>query len=165
MRASKRYVVIDEHFPSVNEFGTFYYRNHDAGFRHELRKPPLFMIMNLHNGVCWCGKSFKWPKRKYCSNEHADWWFYYIRSYWASFRLEVIRAWNYTCVLCGRTREGDTSYFEVDHELAIINGGMCFDTENVRPLCIECHKKKTAKDIKLMVFKRKKLTSLDGYCK
>ena len=144
--------------------GHWHYRLQEPGIRYQNRQPPLWMKLNLHDGLCWCGNSFKWPKRKYCSNEHADWWYYYIRSYWESFRLEIIRACNYTCKLCGRTREGDTSYFEVDHELAIVNGGMCFDTENVRPLCVECHKKKTAKDIKLMVLNKKHLQTLEKFC-
>ena len=146
-----------------NEFGTWYYRLQKAGVRYNLRQPPLFMIMNLKRKLCWCGKSFKFPRRKYCSNKHADWWFYYIRAYWDSFRLEIIRASNYKCALCGIHKKGETKFFDVDHILAITNGGMCFDTDNVRPLCQECHKRKTKNDMGIKTFKRKKLQTLEKF--
>lgn len=57
-------------------------------------------------------------------------------------QLARIRARDkYTCQDCGiAVRTG-----EVDHILSLENGGDNSD-ENQRLLCLECHKKKTAKD-------------------
>jgi len=142
---------------------TWHYRLQVPGIRFQNRQPPLFMKMNLHDGKCWCGKSFKWPRRKYCCDKHADWWYYYIRAYWESFRLEVIRAFKYTCAECGIKKIGDTGFFDVDHKKAIINGGICFDTENVRPLCENCHKVKTKEDMRIKTFRKKKLQRLENF--
>ena len=48
---------------------------------------------------------------------------------------------------------------EVDHIIAICNGGDMWDEDNLRTLCNKCHKKKTKKDFKDR--KRKKLVG-DG---
>ena len=39
--------------------------------------------------------------------------------------------------------------FEVDHIVAIVNGGNEFDKSNLQVLCQECHKKKTKSDMKI----------------
>jgi len=41
--------------------------------------------------------------------------------------------------------------FEVDHKIAIVNGGDEFDVDNLQVLCEECHKKKTKNDLKISV--------------
>lgn len=46
-------------------------------------------------------------------------------------------------------------HFEVDHKVAIVNGGSQWDLANLQVLCSECHKKKTAKDVGKAVFTRK----------
>lgn len=38
--------------------------------------------------------------------------------------------------------------FEVDHKLAIVNGGDMWDINNLQVLCKDCHNKKTQKDLK-----------------
>jgi 5-methylcytosine-specific restriction endonuclease McrA len=43
--------------------------------------------------------------------------------------------------------------FEVDHKIAIVNGGDEFDVNNLQVLCQECHKKKTKNDLKISVRK------------
>jgi len=43
--------------------------------------------------------------------------------------------------------------FEVDHKIAIVNGGDEFDVNNLQVLCEECHKKKTKNDLKISVRK------------
>jgi hypothetical protein len=42
---------------------------------------------------------------------------------------------------------------EVDHKIAIVNGGDEFDVNNLQVLCEECHKKKTKNDLKISVRK------------
>ena len=43
--------------------------------------------------------------------------------------------------------------FEVDHKIAIVNGGDEFDVNNLQVLCTECHKKKTKNDLKIAMGK------------
>lgn len=40
------------------------------------------------------------------------------------------------------------SFFDVDHIVAITNGGDMWDKQNLQVLCIDCHKKKTKEDMK-----------------
>lgn len=40
-------------------------------------------------------------------------------------------------------------YFEVDHKLALVNGGKEFDKSNLQVLCQDCHKKKTKSDVRI----------------
>jgi len=145
------------HFPSRNEFGTTYFRNQDPGIRYEQRNPPLFMQMNLWNKKCWCGKKIVKPRRKYCCNDHADLWYWSINTRWESFRDHVLRRDDFTCQECGyqpkmitnqQYHYRDDSNLQADHIIAIVNGGMCFDLENVRTLCLDCHHKKTGNDIR-----------------
>lgn len=49
--------------------------------------------------------------------------------------------------------------FEVDHIIAVVNGGDMFDKNNLQVLCNECHRKKTKKDMKKRVKGNKKLNS------
>ena len=39
--------------------------------------------------------------------------------------------------------------FEVDHIVAIVNGGKEFDKGNLQVLCSDCHKKKTKQDLQI----------------
>lgn len=39
--------------------------------------------------------------------------------------------------------------FDVDHIIAIVNGGEQWDEKNLQVLCQPCHKKKTKKDMEL----------------
>lgn len=42
--------------------------------------------------------------------------------------------------------------FDVDHKLAIVNGGDEWDIDNLQVLCTDCHKKKTKLDMKIHKF-------------
>lgn len=141
----------------MNKSGTHHWRNRQLGLRYEFKQPPLFMTMNLWEGKCWCGKSkdqFAPYQRKYCCGHHSFLWFYHIRCYWSQFRYLRIKIDNFTCQMCGNKFENDTK-LDVDHIIAITLGGECFDVENVRTLCKECHKKKTAKDMHDKAYDRK----------
>ena len=152
---------------------TWRFNLQQPGIRYELRQPPLWMIMNMHDGKCWCGKPKElWEKfqRKYCCGEHAQLWFYSIRAYWGSFRMQVYRRDNFVCQECGfKIKENENGFnrcdWEVDHILAICLDGMCFDLENVRLLCRKCHNKKTGQDMRMLAFKRKKLQTLENFLK
>lgn len=42
----------------------------------------------------------------------------------------------------------ETIHFEVDHKIAICNGGDFWDEKNLQVLCYKCHKEKTKEDLK-----------------
>lgn len=50
----------------------------------------------------------------------------------------------------------DRIWFELDHIIALCNGGDMWDQKNYQVLCSECHKLKTAVDMKEMKRKREK---------
>lgn len=59
---------------------------------------------------------------------------------------------DFTCSKCGYHSDKKTMYeqaseFVVDHILPIAMGGAEFDEDNLQVLCVECDKKKTAKDM------------------
>lgn len=145
----------------MNKCGTHHYRLQEPGIRYEKRQPPLWMRLNMWAKRCWCGGEIIKPQRKYCCWTHSQLWYFSINGWWEGVRLGVIRLHNYTCVECGFTapeRESncrDDSLFDVDHELAICLGGMCYDIDNLRPLCKACHKIKTANDMKQLASNRK----------
>jgi 5-methylcytosine-specific restriction endonuclease McrA len=47
----------------------------------------------------------------------------------------------------------DEVAFEVDHKVAIVNGGDEFDMNNLQVLCTDCHKKKTKNDLRIALGK------------
>ena len=114
---------------------------------------------NLHYGKCWCGKpKSQWEKfkRKYCCSEHADIW-YSKTIRWAQFK-DRIRAKHRDpirgqyCDNCGRASNeanGARLDFDVDHILAIVNGGDEWDENNLQVLCTDCHKEKTKEDMRI----------------
>jgi len=64
--------------------------------------------------------------------------------------------WNYDREI--RKDLPDSIYFEVDHRIALVNGGDMWDISNFQVLCSECHKKKTVIDLK----ERKRLKENTG---
>lgn len=76
--------------------------------------------------------------------------------YWISsklkekYNIKVPDKWNYEAF----------HGFEVDHIIAVCNGGDLWDEKNLQVLCRECHKKKTKDDIKKRVITRRKEKTL-----
>lgn len=111
---------------------------------------------NLFEKKCFCGKlrkDFDPFQRRYCTPKHAALWTEKTLD-WNSFRYRIVKRDDYTCQECKlklRIKYSEFSYseseYEIDHILAIVFGGMCFDEDNVRTLCGECHKKKTKSDM------------------
>lgn len=113
-------------------------------------------IHNLNNGRCWCGKprsEFEKYQRKYCSKKHADIWHFVkaphytinISAYYnwrMMLRKESTGRFDLKCDNCGA--EGHA--FEVDHRVAIMNGGDTWNWHNLQILCSACHEKKTKQD-------------------
>jgi len=52
-------------------------------------------------------------------------------------------------------------HFEVDHIKAVALGGDQWDEKNFQVLCSDCHKKKTALDMKILKAKRRKLVRFE----
>lgn len=61
---------------------------------------------------------------------------------WKSVRLNVLRRDGYICQSCGKF--GD----EVDHIVAMEDGGEEFDPENLQTLCDVCHGQKTNSEVR-----------------
>jgi len=160
------------------------------GIRYLQNQAPLFMRLNVWAGKCWCGKPkelFEKFMRKYCCNSHASMWYFQFNGYWPTIRSMIIKRDNSTCQECGITLKQmlkknrdikENNYnarinkrtffrcyveFEVDHILAIILGGYCFDLENLRAVCNYCHKKKTKSDMAKLKAKRRKLKPLENF--
>lgn len=152
-------------------FGTWAFGLQESGIRYERRQAPLWMYMNLRSEKCWCGKpKDQWDQfqRKYCCHKHAEWWFWYFRAYWNSFRMMIYRMFKFTCQKCDfkiKEKENDfmRSDWEVDHIIPISMDGMCYDLENIQLLCRKCHNKKTGEDLRKLKLKRNKQEILLPY--
>ena len=135
--------------------GTWHWRCQMPGKRYRIRKAPLWMHMNLHAGLCWCGKPkgmFEPRQRKYCTELHAHIWFFHILQVWQNFRKYIFQRDGYACAKCDYKNAANAygghsdRWLEADHILAISLGGMCFDESNLQTLCVGCHAKKTITD-------------------
>lgn len=86
-----------------------------------------------------CNKFKNGKFRKYC-NLHDS--YSSIRErHWSFFKTRILLRDNNCCVKCGSEKE-----VQVDHIIAIMNGGEMWDEENLQTLCKECHNKKTKQD-------------------
>lgn len=64
--------------------------------------------------------------------------------------------WNYRNKVGEKPHEYDFEVrFDVDHIVAICNGGDGWDKKNLQVLCTDCHKQKTKEDMKLFRSKKK----------
>ena len=64
----------------------------------------------------------------------------YSTAQWQKLRLRILLA-NPFCVQCGRPAS------QVDHILAIEEGGAPFDEDNLQALCPRCHSAKTWREV------------------
>ena len=114
--------------------------------RPSYRLPPLWMWLNMFRGRCWCGKEkkdFDKYQRKYCSSKHSAWYYYHMTPNWNHTSYQVLERDRHTCVLCGFSKRGK---MEVDHIVALCNGGDMWNKDNLRTLCHECHRDKTREE-------------------
>ena len=133
-------------------------RLHDARKRNHTigrRQPPLFMIINLRRGLCWCGSpesNRPGAGRDFCSGAHQYWYHTVFHAGWDQFRLTMFLRDNYTCSVCGMQcgrADGSGAPFclRLDHVKPLALGGAAYDEDNVQTLCKPCHAAKTASDI------------------
>ena len=102
--------------------------------------PPEY-IKNEENNVCRvCGKLIKRPFRKYCSTKCL---LKYQKCFktWTGLRDRIL-AKQESCEKCGSKDK-----LEVDHKLAIMNGGEMWNEDNLQVLCHRCHLRKTKSDL------------------
>ena len=64
---------------------------------------------------------------------------------WMAMRREVFAAEPF-CRLCAKAGKLHRAY-ELDHIVPLHKGGDAIALQNLQPLCRECHKDKTAKDM------------------
>lgn len=98
------------------------------------------------NEICMKFKNGNW--RRYC--DLHDSYSLQRERYWGLFKQRILTR-DRVCVKCGGNDE-----LQVDHILAIVNGGEMWDEKNLQTLCYNCHKKKTKKDLQT----KKKLKQL-----
>ena len=141
----------------IGEFGKY----SPGNTRESRRPPPLWMLINIHHGRCWCGKPRdQWEprQRKYCCGVHRRLWWGAINTTWEMYRGHLVRAVA-CCEACGLEfpkteckawwgkyddyREGE---MDVDHIEALALGGSMWDERNHRVLCKDCHIIKTGCD-------------------
>lgn len=134
--------------------------------------PKKFALIKGPNGrnLCrYCQTEVKPPRRTFCSKECVHEWS--VRTNTRYARACVIRRDKYICQICGvncqhlRKELRDlplesrlelakklgipkhrlkTCLFDIDHIKPVVENGGCCGLENLRLLCIPCHKKVTA---------------------
>ena len=119
------------------------------------KTPPLWMIINISRGLCWCGKPkilWKRYRRKFCSGRHADMWHYHVVPFWPTMRHIILKRDDKKCAECGFESWNN----EVDHIVPkVTDPDLFWDEDNLRVLCKKCHHIKTAQDIRDMSIRKK----------
>lgn len=100
---------------------------------------------NRAKGLCpICAKpKEKWEKgqRVYCGKKCSD---KYQECFitWNSIKDKILSERGFKCEKCGLK----TDYLELDHKIALMNGGDMWNKKNLQLLCKKCHNKKTRQD-------------------
>ena len=136
--------------------------------RDTTRPVPLWMLINMYRGRCWCGAPPKTTHKRlhgrsklnrYCGRRtgphrgHSGVWYCYIAPWWALYRKWFLRQYD-KCEQCGAEAT------DVDHVTAISLGGSMWHTPNHQALCRACHQAKTNKDRTRMARQGKAIRAL-----
>lgn len=101
---------------------------------------------NERNGLCRvCGKpkdQWSTSRRVFCGD---DCYREYQKCFetWNGLKSKIIRERGPRCEMCGAEDKG----LELDHIVALTNGGDMWEKSNLRLLCHGCHVKKTKVDM------------------
>jgi 5-methylcytosine-specific restriction protein A len=88
----------------------------------------------------WCGTEVSGRRRTWCSDACVH---EYLGRQWGAIRAQVIRR-DQACRECGLTYPATArTRWEVDHIVPVADGGGA-EMENLRLLCVTCHKRVTA---------------------
>lgn len=102
---------------------------------------PEIYVKNEEKGLCRvCGKSIKKPFREYCSTKCSIKYQECFKT-WTGLRDRVLIKQD-KCEKCGSKDK-----LEIDHKLAIMNGGEMWEEDNLQVLCHRCHLRKTKSDL------------------
>lgn len=101
-----------------------------------------------------CGKVVTKPRRTWCSDE--------CYRLYNGFRPQIYERDNGICQICGRVMERRNPWIlpeeaNVDHIIPLVDGGK-HSWNNMQLLCVDCHKRKTAKEASKRSQKNKRLT-------
>jgi 5-methylcytosine-specific restriction endonuclease McrA len=88
----------------------------------------------------WCLAEVPKRSRTWCSNNCVT--AFKAENDWATIKGIVRRRSGGLCALCGCDAKGSHGGFEFDHVVPIADGG-AFGAENVRMLCVPCHRRVT----------------------
>lgn len=124
-------------------------------------------LRNTRKGhTCFCGKKFKWPRRKYCCDACYTEWNFKLTSFWDGHKSHFLHSEPYRissddpvyyykcrwfCNHC-HIELKDESHIEVDHIIAISLGGHPWDYRNLQILCSACHRIKTKSDMGILAW-------------
>jgi len=115
-------------------------------------KIPEEYLENERKGLCKvCGKEKKdFDKHmiKYCSDICRS-KFNDCFTTWQQHKTKILTARGNKCEQCGFGGQ----IMQVDHIVAIVNGGDMWEDSNLQLLCMPCHVVKTRKDIRLSKIK------------
>jgi len=120
-------------------------------------------LFNLRAKKCWCGKErkdFNQWQIKYCTPAHSTEWMYEKTPWWSWYKNYLLQEHRLKppfqnlqhCDLCETTK---TAPREVDHIIAISNGGHPWHKDNIQIICEPCHKEKTREDMRILRENRK----------
>lgn len=86
-----------------------------------------------------CGGDLTGRRTRFCSKECGN--SFWNRRDWRAIRRAAFKRDNWTCQKCGtRYWPAFRGKLEGDHIVPVADGGDEFDLDNVRTLCVECHK-------------------------
>ena len=133
------------------------YSAETPGVRYTHRTPPLWMVMNRHFGLCWCGRPRKGRFPGFCSDDHYTIW-KSAAAWWVELRGRLASV-DMVCRICRTEPVKHPGFFNcaadntvLDHIIPIKLGGWCFDEANLQSLCRKCNIRKTKRDLSMIYF-------------
>ena len=86
-----------------------------------------------------CGKALPtFRHKRFCSPECSE-EFWGTRN-WQMLKMRVHKRDDWTCQICGKRKTYSFSANHADHIIPVADGGDEWDPENIRTLCVPCHK-------------------------
>lgn len=107
-------------------------------FRRYVSSTSFQRVMRRESGFCtWCNSPVLPPRVRWCSKACISTADIYLNDGIAARVARERDKW--TCVLCG-SQDGNV---EVDHIIPVCRGGGLCGPDNLRTLCVPCHKIET----------------------